>query len=377
MSVKRKLIISNLIMLAVPILAMVALTVVLGGILLIKSPEFGGLLINFVLGNIDDIEVTPELIRFFIAWIVGAVLIITATSVSITSWMSKTVLRPLKDLDEAMKHMQSGDLDYELISGDDEEIVSLCRSFESLRVKLRRDARLKQKREREQKLLLANISHDLKTPITSIKGYAQGIMDGVADTPEMRERYLKTICSKAEAMDDMVENLSLYSKLELKNMPYNLELSDIDGFCKKVCDDYFLDLHHAGMRLETNFGDMGMMVRIDREKMRRVFANIIGNAIKYRGGSGNLLRVSTFAENRGVVVEFTDNGTGISEEDAAHVFETFYRGDPARAAQVKGNGLGLSIAERVVSAHGGKIWMRPNSPSAGVSVSVYLPAASS
>lgn len=222
-------------------------------------------------------------------------------------------------------------------------------------------------------MLLANISHDIKTPVTSIRGYVEGIMEGIADTPEKMERYLTTIHQKASAIETMVNHLSLYSKLELQKIPYHMETGDVFAFLKKTLQEFELELQDGGMRLTYEIPEMPCFVRFDAEKLRRVYSNIITNAIKYKGGEKGSLHVAAQEMQGGVTISFSDRGIGIKTAEQEKVFEGFYRSDPSRNSKIEGNGLGLAICRQIIAAHNGKIWIR-SEEGRGTCVTVFLPA---
>ena len=136
-------------------------------------------------------------------------------------WIYRSVSVPLTKLQKAARNIKEGNLDFEIRQESDDEIGQLCQDFEEMRLRLKANAEEKVQFDRENKELISNISHDLKTPITAIKGYVEGIMDGVADTPEKMDRYIKTIYNKANEMDLLINELTLYSKIDTNRIPYN------------------------------------------------------------------------------------------------------------------------------------------------------------
>ncbi len=352
MSVKKKLLISAIIMLTVPAALIVILSVLLVGIFTFLNPTVELSLYSGV--SISN----PAVIRLVIIWSIMAVAIVLITGLCISSYIGKAILVPLKNLSEALEHMKNGDLDFEFVGSGDAEIRRLCSSFEDLRLRLQKNVRLNLEKENEQKMLLANISHDIKTPITAIKGYVEGVRDGVAETPERQQHYLDTIYAKADAIEQMAENLSIYSKLELGRVQYNKSEADIFEFLTKVAKEFEIDLQASETELTLDISSEPATMLIDSEKLRRVFANIITNAIKYKKPTGSKLKISGRKDENGIIISFADNGRGIAEKDIPHIFDGFYRGDPSRNSKVEGNGLGLSISRRIVNDHGGKIWIR-------------------
>lgn len=313
----------------------------------------------------------PGAVGYALLWFaICIVLLVIATSLS-THLMSKSVEKPINDLARAAEYIRSGDLNFEIMGSSYDEIDRLCSSFDSMR----RELKLAEERERamrsERSMLLANLSHDLKTPITSIKGYIDGIRDGVADTPEKLGRYLDTIYAKAEVIDDMVNNLSMFSKLEMSRLAFKFESGDINAFLRELLGDYRLDLEKNGVELRDNISAERAVIKIDYEKMSRVFANLIDNAVKYRNKDNPVLEISTFTSDGGVYIYISDNGIGIEENELKNVFDGFYRADSSRS--IKGSGLGLGIVRQIVEKHGGKAWLKSDGLGHGTTAVVYLP----
>lgn len=371
MSIRRKMLILCIVMLVVPVTLIMLLTILLLALIAAQNPDIN----LFVLEPVrQEAGMLRYLSGYFAIWAVASVVVTVVTALCVTAYLSRSILRPLRELNEAMTHMKEGDLNYEFVGSGDAEIKALCTSFEELRLHLQKSVSTDLLREREHKMLLANISHDLKTPITSIRGYVEGVRDGVADTPEKLSRYLDTVLAKTEVLEDMVENLSLYSKLELKRLPYRMQIEDMAAFLRQVMEEFALDLQRADMQVHSTLPPEPVMVKFDREKMHRVFANIIGNAIKYKKAGTGALTVQAERTGGKIAVSFTDSGIGIRADEVERVFEGFYRGDPSRNNQIEGNGLGLAITRQIVEDHGGKIWIR-SEEGAGTEVVLLLPVA--
>ena len=183
------------------------------------------------------------------------------------------------------------------------------------------------------------------------------------------KRYLDTIHTKAEVIDDLVNNLSVFSKLELSRLIFEFKEGDINLFMRDFVDDYRLDLEKNGIKLETDIPTDEVIVRMDYEKMSRVFSNLIDNAVKYRSEDNPTLSVSTMCSDGGVYVNISDNGIGIDENELKNVFDGFYRVDSSRS--IKGSGLGLGIAKQIVEKHGGKIWLKSDGLGKGTTAVVF------
>lgn len=279
-----------------------------------------------------------------------------AANIIMSYLFSKRILRPLSHLKKAAAEISSGNLEIEIIEDGDEEIRELCHDFEAMRIQLKDSIHMKMKYDDNRKMLVSSISHDLKTPITSIKGYVEGILDGVANTPEKIESYLKTIYSKAQYIDGMIDDLLLYSKLDLKQLPFNFEKTDLIEYFSYCIYETESELLKSNIKINLkNDLKSSKFVMIDRERMRRVIMNIIDNSRKYMDKKHGEITISLRETNSSIIVEIRDNGRGIGEHDVNRIFDRFYRADSARSG-AKGSGMGLSIARQIVEGHGGRIW---------------------
>ncbi|MCJ7688505.1 MAG: HAMP domain-containing histidine kinase, partial [Clostridiaceae bacterium] len=246
--------------------------------------------------------------------------------------LSKRIIKPLSLLKTAVGAISSGDLNLEIIEVGDQEIVDLCADFEKMRVQLKDYIHMKKKYDDNRTMLVSSISHDLKTPITSIKGYVKGILDGVANTPEKQERYLKTVYSKTEQMDIMINDLLLYSKLDLSQLPFNFEKTDIVDYFNYCIIESQLELEKSNIKIHLkNDLKTSKHVKIDRERFMRVILNIIDNSRKYMDKELGEIIIILRETNSSIIIEIRDNGCGIEENDANKIFDRFYRADAARS----------------------------------------------
>ena len=292
-----------------------------------------------------------------------------------TLWMqgvsARHVVQPLKRLKRAAVEIRDGNLGYELMVSGRDEFTELSSCFEQMRIRLRDSTFAGQQAEAERNAMMAGICHDLKTPITSILGYAEGILDGVADTPEKLRDYASVIRKKAIALQKLADDLALLSKLENAQLPLDTTEADWGIFVKELAAEFAEENPELTL---TGAANEGLLVRIDREKMARVLFNLMQNSVKYQKPDVPpvlALAFSRLGEN--ALLTLTDNGMGVSPEDMPHVFDRFYRADASRGKQ-PGSGLGLSIAQQIVQLHGGKIWMAAGG-GGGTTVSVTLPLA--
>lgn len=284
-------------------------------------------------------------------------LIVFITAVVLLIWLYSSVIRPLNVLTRATQNLKNGNLDFKVTGDPDDELGQLCMDFEEMRVHLKEqiDARLQYEKDTVE--LISNISHDLKTPLTAIKGYAEGILDGVADTPEKQNKYIRTIYTKASDMSVLVDELSFYTKVDSNIVTYNFEKLDIDAYFTDCVDEQSLDMEVKNIRLtyESATGE-DCRVAADPEQLRRVVNNIIGNSVKYMDKPEGIIRIRACRNEGFVRISITDNGSGIDEKDLPYVFDRFYRADASRNSSKGGSGLGLAIAKKIIEDHGGEIW---------------------
>ena len=226
--------------------------------------------------------------------------------------------------------------------------------------------------ERESKELISNISHDLKTPLTAIKGYAEGLLDGVADTPQKQEKYLRTIYTKASDMSTLVDELSMYAKIDTNSVPYNFQSLNLNSYLEDSIAESRLDLELQNMDLAYfPYLDKTQEVIVDPEQLKRVINNILSNAVKYREPSRKgiiCIRTADVDENY-VQIELEDNGKGIGSKELPNIFERFYRTDASRNSSTGGSGLGLAISKKIIEDHGGRIWAESR---AGVGTTIFI-----
>lgn len=343
MSIKRRLILSNIGMIIIPIVGFLIVEIVLGYLLFyVFRDNFQGSRMNFFLSY-----------RF-----IAMVLIIVTTNGLLTYSVSKSIISPIKELSVAAKKISEGNLEYSISSDKKDELGELTNTFEAMRIKLKEAEAAKQQFEQNRQELIASISHDLKTPLTSIKGYVKGIQDGVANTPEKLERYTNTIYKTANNMDGLIDELFLYSKLDLKQVSFNFENVDLyaffDDFVKEL--EFNIGKEQSTVTLIANKED-SYLVKADRDKLRRVVTNITQNSLKYMDKSHKEIQVSLSCNfNKDVIVELRDNGNGIKKKDIAYIFDSFYRTDSSRNSSTGGSGLGLSIVKEIINEHGGSVW---------------------
>ncbi len=302
-------------------------------------------------------ETVPEIKSLIADGLVAIAMILVLTAVMLTIWIYTSFINPIKKLQVAAQNIKDGNLDFTVDVESNDEIGELCRTFEEMRQRLKDNTEEKLSGERENKTLISNIAHDLKTPITAVKGYAEGLIDGVADTPEKRDKYIKTIYNKANEMDTLINELTLYAKIDTNRIPYNFAKLNVSDYFNDCVEEIGLDLEAKNIGLGYfNYADEDVQIIADPEQLKRVVNNIIGNSVKYLDKQKGQINMRIKDVGDFIQVEIEDNGRGIASRDLPYIFDRFYRADASRNSATGGSGIGLSIVKKIIEDHGGKIW---------------------
>ena len=289
--------------------------------------------------------------------ILTATIILVFTALSVGLWIYRSIAVPLVKLKKATKNIKEGNLDFVLEVEGNDEFSQLCQDFEEMRKRLKESTAEKILMDKENKELISNISHDLKTPITAVKGYVEGIMDGVADTPEKMDRYVRTIYNKTNEMDHLINELTFYSKIDTNRIPYTFSKLNVEDYFSDCAEELGLEMETRGIELVyANYVEKGVQVIADGEQIRRVIHNIVSNAIKYMEKPRGIIQLRVKDVGDFIQVEIEDNGKGIAAKDLPYIFDRFYRTDVSRNSSKGGSGIGLSIVKKIMEDHGGKVW---------------------
>ncbi len=289
--------------------------------------------------------------------LIAVILILLFTSYMLTRWIHKSVFSPIRELSGAMKSIALGDLEHSISTNISGELGDLYANYEDMRLRLKESTEEKLEIDRHNRELISNISHDLKTPITAVKGYVEGIMDGVADTPEKMDKYVKTIYNKANDMDKLINELTVYAKIDANKIPYHFHKLNVAEYFGDCVEDVGLELEDRNITLHySNIVSSDVHVIADPEQLKRVINNIIGNSIKYMDKEEGIIDIQILDEVDAIRVEIEDNGRGIEGKNLVNIFERFYRTDASRNSAQGGSGIGLSIVKKIIEDHGGYIW---------------------
>lgn len=300
--------------------------------------------------------IVPEFRNFLYDMAAIIIIILVVTAAILMLWIYAGISVPLNKLRNATHKIAEGNLNFTMEVTGEDEISDLCRDFEEMRKRLLESTEQKLEYDQESKELISNISHDLKTPLTAIKGYVEGIMDGVADTPEKMDRYIRTIYNKTNDMDRLINELNFYSKIEANRIPYTFSKINVKNYFEDCVEEMGIELESKGFAFSyKNEVEDDVEVIADAEQIKRVINNIISNSVKYMDKSDPKIDIRVKDVGDFVQIEIEDNGRGIGTKELPNIFERFYRADASRHS-AGGSGIGLSIVKKIIEDHGGKIW---------------------
>ncbi len=302
------------------------------------------------------------------------VVILFIISIAALSFItSRTIVVPIKKLAEGANEIAKGNLDYKIDFNSTNEIGRTVDAFNDMTTRLKSSIDDRDRIEQSRKEMIAGVAHDLRTPLTSVKGYVEGLRDGIADTPEKQKRYLNTIYDSTLSMERLLDELLTISRLELGNIELNTDKIKICDFISDCENEVRPILEEKGFKFEViNNCLPDDTVILDTDRFARVIQNIVSNSVKYaRKDVRGKIKLEAQSYEKSVILSISDNGIGVESEDLSKMFDTFYRADKSRTRVKDGSGLGLSVCKQIVELHGGHIWATKNEES-GITVLISL-----
>ncbi len=286
-------------------------------------------------------------------------------------FISKSIASPISQMQEIAGHLSRGDFSRRVDIKSKDELGALARSLNKMADELQLKIDNLKAADKVRTDFVANVSHELKTPLTSIKGFVETLEDGALDDKENAKKFISIIKKHTEGLNNIVNDLLSLSELELgkdrvAKSKFNL---------KDLIDEVVLGFGHAfsvkKQKVDLEFKDDDFVIEADRMKIEQVLVNVIDNAIKYTKEEGEIL-VSLYKKGDSFIITIKDNGIGIPKEHLSRIFERFYRVDKGRSRQFGGTGLGLSIVKHIVLLHSGTINIQ-SEPDLGTQVQISLP----
>lgn len=300
------------------------------------------------------------------------VIAVIITNRFLTKFIFKKIEAPLDILTDGVYQIHDGNLDYRIAYDGKDEFQSVCEDFNHMAARLKESVAITQKNEQNRKELIAGISHDLRTPLTSIKAYIEGMLEGVASTPRMQQKYMKTILAKANDIDRMIDKLFLFSKLDLGDCPFYPEKLNVRQEILSVVSSNEKEYCAKGMQIHCEEIPANLQVYAAPVQLRSAVTNILENSLKYKDGETVTVTIRCENSMETVKLIMDDNGPDVPEEALPKLFDVFYRSDPSRNNPNKGSGLGLAITAKILEHSGGSIYAENLQPK-GLRIVMTIP----
>ena len=310
-----------------------------------------------------------EFILLFLADGVLCIAVLVIMSQIFTGNLVKHIMEPLDELAAGAKRIKENDLTEDINYSGDIEFENVCDTFNKMQKHILREQEKNRKYEKARTDMIAGISHDLRTPLTAIRGTIKGLMDGIASTPEKQDRFLETAYRRTGEMDLLLNQLFYLSKIETGNMPITLRKIEISSFIKNYVQAKQGLVENEKEELIEETKEITAKVAVDPEQLQRIFDNLLENSRKYGEKVPLKMKIGLRKTPGGILIRFSDNGVGVPENKLPYVFDEFYRVDESRNKK-EGNGLGLYIVKYLIEAMGGTVWAENED---GFVVSMELP----
>lgn len=295
-----------------------------------------------------------EFILLFLADGICCIVVLVIVSQIFTGKLASRIMEPLDALAGGAERIRQNDLTQDIAYSGDAEFENVCHSFNEMRRAILAGQEKNRKYEKARTDMIAGISHDLRTPLTAIRGTIKGLLDGVASTPERQKKFLETAYRRTGDMDLLLNQLFYLSKLETGNMPIEFMEVDLCEFIRNYVKGKRELLEDGQAQIIVDIKGSTGYVSADPEQLQRIFDNLLGNSIRYGNVSPLKVKISLERTKEGYCICFSDNGVGVPEEKLPYIFDEFYRGDESRNKK-EGNGLGLYIVRYLAEAMGGSV----------------------
>jgi signal transduction histidine kinase len=306
-------------------------------------------------------------------YIVITFVVLIAIYIALVIWVSSSIHKPLNRLQRATKRFSKGDYTVRIREYSNDKFGEVSRTFDKMCDEREEANILKEKYEENRRVMLASISHDLKTPLTAIKVNVEAINDGILKSRDEKIETISVIKNKIDYMQHLIEELFLYSKLDTDNEQFNFRQVPLNRFIEDVVEEWEIDSSVKDIKITFDYNkDERYSVNIDVDKMKRVVDNILSNSVKHSGVENLEIAITLSKDDLFYELQISDNGRGVKPENLGYLFDTFYRLDDSRNSRIEGNGLGLAIAKRIIDNHNGIITAHSDVDE-GMSILIQLP----
>lgn len=280
-----------------------------------------------------------------------------------TIYCNRRILKPLKEISTSARGIIAGNYDLEILRTywkdvNENEVGELSYAFELMRDELKAKQRKEESLKKSQQELISCISHDLKTPISTIKAYSEGLRDNIAKSKEQKSEYIGIIIAKTDLLIGMINELLEYSNAQLKQLDIKRQEIYFSDFFNPLMQEVEIYVRQNGLDFTYEPKLSNMLITIDPKRITEVIYNLIDNSMKYTGNKKVKIQITAEREERYVLIKVMDNGIGITSDDIPYVFDKFYRAEKSRSTSIPGSGLGLSICKYIINEHGGEIYCK-------------------
>lgn len=312
------------------------------------------------------------ILTYIIAFSVLFFVMLLLLNALLSRWISKSVLIPLKKLSAGAKEIRDGNLDGVIDYEKKDEFGRVCRDFDEMREYLKESMKQRLEYENRRRELISGISHDLRTPLTSIRGYLDGLVDGIAATPKMQERYLEAMKIRTADLERLVDSLSEYNRLDNDSFQYQMKARELQEYLYRYLEENRGETDKCQVHIDFACMCESCPVLLDGEEFKRVLDNLFTNTVKYRTKDSSQVNITLAKDEEKGMAElvFSDDGPGVPEDMLERIFESFYRVDGARTHSGEGSGIGLAVVRAVVNGHGGTVWAENDN---GLTIKIRLP----
>ncbi len=362
MTIKKRLARSNIAMLVIPILAAAVLLLLGGGAALVLLR--GNLMtLHSAVEQIEAVLHGFKLTLSVFAAIAAVLLLgtVALTNLYLTRHLFRHISQPLDTLTAGVARIRDGDLDTPIAYTEPDEFKAACDAVDEMAARLKASLEQQQAAQQQNQELIAGMSHDLKSPLTAIRAYTEGLLEGVAQDEAARQRYLQTIYAKEADMETLVNRLFAFARMDVSQYPVHAEPLALAAELEAITEE------QEGVAVTVDVPEMTVLA--DRELLRRIAVNLLDNSRKYGGREDVSVRITAEKIGDMAAIAFTDNGAGVPPEQLPRLFDVFYRGDAARTAPGKGSGIGLAVVKKACDEMHGTVWAE-NAENGGLRVTV-------
>jgi signal transduction histidine kinase len=369
MTIKQRLFRSNILMIAVPVALAILFDVLMSVVMAFHFGRWEGGM-DEIGRAAETIETMPAFLWAGLAMLLVMAGIIFLTNRILTRRMSMSITAPLDTLSYGVRQVRDGNLSFRLDYAGEDEFSPVCDDFNRMAERLLYLETARRGDEESRRELIAGISHDLRTPLTAIMAYLEGIEKGVAATEEQRKKYIGVIKEKAESLNHIIERLFLFSKLETSEFPLHAQPVPLGAAIAEMMRGFAEEYARKGLVIQTEFPKADVLANVDITLLRNVIVNILENSANYKTAETGELVVSVRHADTAAVIRLAGNGPGVPGEAFPKLFDVFYRADSSRGT--KGSGLGLAISAKIIERMNGTIGAEAT-PGGGLTIVIRLP----